>query len=365
MDLGSSSPLYEIEIWSQSGQRIDDISALCHNISYTITRNDAETLQFDIDVNEFERRCKDVLGGIDPKYLLQPYVSDIKVKRAGQYLFGSQVVMISYGNQDDTFTATVKCTGYLNLFKDRYVTASYTGMERVAIACAIINLTQSQTNGSLGVTLNSSQYSTGFTDSQRTYSMSNVKSSLQNLANISDYPFDFNFRYDKVFNTYSEIGADRSGDISFIYGGELGNVKSFSMDRDASQLFNKIYGIGSGIGDAALTSTAGDATSQLNYYLREEIAQFNSVVIQDTLDRNTATELAVHKDILSLPKITVVTPQLSGKWISVGDKINIRVNDHTWLDDINGKYRVEQMSVSVDDNDLETITYTVDDYGVV
>lgn len=377
MDFGGTQ-LYTFEAWNKTSL-VADITQLVTNVSYTITRNDAETLQFDVDLFKFESYCKDHLGGMDPHVVIQPYATDIKVKRNGVYLFGTQVVMPSFNLAGDSgntassdasgmsdYPVTIYCTGYLNFFKDRYITKTYTNMERVAIAIDIINTTQAQTNGSFGVTIGSTQFNTGFTDSERTYSLDNIKTKLQELANISDYPFDFGFSYDKVFSTYQHIGAVRD-DITFIYGGELSNVQAFSMDRDASQLYNKIYGIGFGFGSAALTNSPGtgiDTTSQLNYYLREEILQNNSVTVQATLDQNTNTELAVRKDLLELPKITVVTPQLNGKWINIGDIITFQVLTHTWLSEINGKYRTEQIQVSLDDNQNETIDYVLDNQGV-
>ena len=302
MDFAASS-VYGIELWSQTGTLIADISRLCSNIRYSMTRNDVETLQFDLDLFTFEAYCKNNLGSTDPKFLLQPYATDLKVKRAGTYLFGCQVVSLSFnltGDANSTassnasgmsqYPVTVSCSGYLNYFKDRYVTKTYTSVERVAIACDLITTTQATTNGSFGVTIASGQYSTAKTDAARTYTQDQVKLKLQELANASDYPFDFSFTWDKQFKTYAKIGAVR-GDIAFIYGGPLSNVQSFSMDRSASSLYNTVYGLGSGFGDAQLLSAQSDAASQANYYRREMLSQYPSVLEQATLDTNTKTDL--------------------------------------------------------------------------
>jgi hypothetical protein len=375
MDFGSSS-LYGIELWSQSGQMIADISRLCHNITYSMTRNDVETLQFDIDLFAFEQYCKTNLGNADPSVLLKPYATDIKFKRAGTYLFGCQVVSLSFNLAGDSsssgtstnsgvsdYPMTVSCTGYLNYFKDRYVTKTYTSNERVAIACDLITTTQATTNGSFGVTIPGGQYSTTKVDSQRTYALDQVKLKLQELANASDYPFDFAFTWDKKFQTYSKIGAIRS-DISYIYGGPLSNVQSFSMDRSASSLYNTVVGLGSGFGTAQLTSNQSDAASQLNYFRREEISQYNSVIEQATLDTNTLTDVAVHKDLLELPKITINSKQLPAAMLSVGDRIPLKVQAHPMLANINGTYRIEVIECRLDDNQFETFTLTLDNYGL-
>jgi hypothetical protein len=72
------------------------------------------------------------------------------------------------------------------------------------------------------------------------------------------------------------------------------------------------------------------------------------------------------KDILELPKITITGKELSGvPFLSVGDRIPLQVNDHTWLSSINGLYRIELMDVTIDENDFESsISLTFDSYGV-
>jgi hypothetical protein len=378
VDLGHSR-LYEIELWSQSGVRIADISALAFNRKYTMQRNEAELLTFDLDLFAFENYCLNALNGTDPQTLIKPYVTDVKVKRAGQYLFGAQVVDVSFSSTQDFRKAgetgggggattqdhvvTITATGYLNLLKDRYVTKTYAATERTAIATDLITTTQAQTNGSVGITNSGTQYATGLV-SDRTYALDNVKLKLQELAALSDSPFDFSFSPSKVFQTYSKIGARRQ-DINLIFGGPLGNVAGFTLDRSAINLFNKIYGIGSGFGAAQLTSTQVDGPSQLNYYLREVIDQFNSVVLQPTLDQNTITAVSISKDILELPVITITSKEIPANFLSVGDRIPLKVLNHPWLASINGLYRIEKMDVTIDENDFETsIILTFDSYGV-
>jgi hypothetical protein len=375
VDLGHSR-LYEIELWSQTGVLIADISALAKNKQFTMQRNEAETLTFELDLFAFEKYCLNALNGTDPQTLIKPYVTDVKVKRAGQYLFGAQVVDVNFQFAPDTSTpgssggvsapqylVNVTATGYLNLLKDRYVTKTYTATERTAIAADLITTTQAQTNGSVGISNSGSPYSTGAL-SDRTYQLDNVKLKLQELASLSDSPFDFNFTPTKVFQTYGKIGARRQ-DINLIFGGPLGNVAGFALDRSAINLFNKIYGIGSGFGTAQLTSTQVDTASQLNYYLRETIDQFNSVILQPTLDQNTITAVSLAKDILELPVITITGKELPATFLSVGDRIPLMVLNHPWLASINGLYRIEKMDVTIDENDFESaIVLTFDSYGV-
>jgi hypothetical protein len=370
MDFGKKR-LYEFEVWSATGSRIADISAYCFDRRYTRQRNEAETLTFSVNLFAFEAYCRDHLGGIDPSTIIAPYVTDIKVKRNGQYLFGAQVIDVSFdlknsgagnGVNPTDYRVTITCTGYLNLFKDRYVTKTYSGMEATSIASDLLTTTQAQTNGSVGVTIGSS-YATGITR-DRTYQRDNVKLKIQELTQLQDGNFDFDFTWDKQFRAYEQIGARRT-DIQFIYGGPLGNVAGFQLGRSAINLYNKVYGIGSGFGADQLQSTQVDTVSQLKYYVRENIVQFNSVILQPTLDQNTLGAVALSKDILELPKITVTGKEIRGTFLGVGDRIPLKVNDHPWLANIDGLYRIEKMDVTIDENDFESaIDLTFDSYGV-
>lgn len=372
MDFGNSRR-YEIELWSQTGVRIADISALCLDRKYTLQRNEAEVLTFSLNLFAFESYCQNNLGGTDPHTLLAPYVTDVKVKRAGQYIFGAQVVDLTFdlaqesgggaGATTSDYRVLVTCTGYLNLFKDRYVTKTYAATEATSIASDLLTTTQAQTNGSVGVTIGSSPYLTGV-NRDRTYQRDNVKLKIQELTTLIDGRFDFSFTWDKKFQTYGQIGAKRN-DLKLIYGGPLSNVAGFSLDRSGINLFNKIYGLGSGFGADQLQSTQADNASQLNYYVREQIQQFNSVTLQPTLDQNTTAAVTLAKDILELPVVTVTGNQLPATFLSVGDRIPLQVNNHTWLSNINGLYRIEQMEVTIDENDFESeIKLTFDNYGV-
>ncbi|WIE74479.1 hypothetical protein [Curtobacterium sp. MCSS17_007] len=375
MDLGQQR-VYEFELWTKDGQRIADISALAFNRQFTLTRNEAEQLTFSLDLFAFESYCANALGGADPKVLIAPYVTDVKVKRNGVYLFGTQVVDVSFNLQQDNsragsiggtgqnYIVTITATGYLNLLKDRYVTKTYTQTERTAIAADLIATTQAQPNGSVGMTIASNQYGTGKL-SDRTYQSDEVKSKIQELAQLSDSPFDFGFDYMKNFRTYSQIGARRL-DVNLIYGGALGNVAGFAMSRSALTLFNKIYGVGSGFGSDQLSSTKGDVISQVNYYVREKVVQFNSVVLQDTLDVNTQTEVDQAKDILELPVVTITGKEIpANAFLVPGDRVPLRVMDHKWLDNVNGLYRIEQVDVTIDENDFESaVQLTFDSFGV-
>ena len=369
MDLGSSR-VYELELWSTNGVRLGDISALARNKVFKLERNEAESLSFVVDLTDFENYCAQ--AGIDPRVVLSPYQTEIRVKRSGSYLFGTYVNSIVFNlpaagsaatNSMLRQDVTINSTGFLNYFKDRYVSKSYTQTDAVAIATDLITSTQAQTNGSVGVTIASSPYLTGKLR-DRTFQRDNVKTKIQELTQLVDGRFDFAFSADKVFSTYAMQGSVRT-DIALQFGGNGSNIASVYLERSALSLYNRVIGIGSGFGTDQLVSQQDDTVSQLNYKLREDIRQYNSVVLQATLDQNAAADLALRKDILEIPQISITTNELVGvPFLSVGDRVPISIVGHPWLVNINGQYRVERLICHIDDNDFESIELYFDNYAL-
>lgn len=350
--------VYEFELWSIQGKKVADISHLAKGRKYTLERNAAETLDFTLDLDKFEAFCKSI--NTHPRNVLAPYATDVKVKRNGKYIFGVQVIDCPITLGETSASIAVKCTGYLNLFKDRYVTKTYSQIDAAAIARDLIMETQAQPNGNVGVTLDATQYNTGVLR-DRTYTRDNVKDKAIALTNLIDGNFDIAISWDKKLRTYEQIGSVR-GDLEFTY---PGNIKSATIERTGTSIFNKIIGVGSGFGDDQILSIQNSIVSQKAYYLREKIEQFNSVVEQSTLDQNTLGKLDMYQEVLEIPKITVTGKELDLDYVGIGDRIPVVIGGHTFVDNVFGLYRVEKMDVTIDDNDFESdIALYFDNLGV-
>lgn len=322
-------------------------------------RNDAEQLQMSLDLQTYQDYCASI--GTNPTSILGPYQTDIKVKRNGEYLFGTHVGALEVVMGETASTINVRAFGYLNLLIDRYVTKTYIEQQMydaTEIAWDLINETQLQTNGDMGMTQG---LTTTTVVRERTYERQNVKDAIVNLTKLVSGNFDFDFSVDREFNVYSSIGSDRSAELEFIY---PGNIKEVSVPRNGVSLFNKIYGIGSGFGEEALVSTQGDNDSQLNYGVHERIALYNSVVLQDTLDQNTAGDLNLRKGLLEIPQMTVNGEDFDLNSYGIGDRVTVRIEDNLFLATVNGVYRIERIEVAVDENEAEDIKLFFDNYGV-
>lgn len=350
---------YEFELWI-NGVMVADISRLAQSRSYTIKRNNSEELQFTLDVTAFEAHC--VAAGRNPEATLVPYVTDVRVKRNGAYLFGTQVVDISYTFDEAGASMVVRCNGFLDLFRDRYITKFYpSSTESTEIARDMLEDTQ-VVYGDFYVENGPDQYNTGV-PRERNYIDQNIKDALMNLTDLIDGNFDFAFTHDRKFNTYQMQGSYRPNlKLTYPY-----NIKSITTPKTALNLYNYTIGLGSGFGEETIRSEGGtsqDTNSRLNYGTRMRIVSFNSVADQTVLDQNTAAENAKTKDLLILPKLTVSGEFLDLNTVWVGDRIPVEVQGHPSLP-LNDIYRIEQIAVQLDENDAEDIGLTVDNYGFV
>lgn len=348
---------YELELWI-NGSLVGDISELAKDRTFSLKRNDSEELTFNMDLTAFEAYCAEL--GKAPQELLEAYVTDIRVKRLGLYYFGVHVVELDPLLNAAGASLGVKATGFLDLFADRYVTKNYDGEERTDIARDLFVETQSgDATNDFGVIAGAQQYNTGITDTERDYIDQNVKDAEINLTQLQDGNYDFRFTYDRQFETYEQIGSDRPNNkFTFPY-----NIGSLSAPRSAIGLANYIIGLGSGIGEETLRSEQSDTISRGNYKTRQKILTFNSVSSQDILDNNTGAEVARRKDILQIPKLSLNNTLCDLGVIGVGDRVPVEVQGHPAIQ-IDGTYRIEQINVSLDDNDAEDITLLVDNFGL-
>lgn len=353
---------YELELWV-NGVQVGDISRLAKNRKFVLRRNASEDLSFSMDLNAFERYCES--AGREPLSTLEPYVTDIRVKRNGAYLFGVQVVELNYNLDVAGINMECRATGFLDLFKDRYITKTYSAEEATAIWRDAIATTQDgDPTNDFGVTAGPTQYTT-IVDRDRELVDQNVRDLLVNLPSLVDGNFDFKFNYDRSYEIFEQVGSNRPGNkYTYPY-----NISSANVPRSALNLYNYIIGLGSGFGEETLRSEyptnldAADPASRLNYKTRQKIVTFNSVVEQTTLDENTSAYLQRVKDILMLPSIKTNGEFCDLSVIGVGDRIPVEVQGHPAIP-LNDTYRIEQIECSLDDNDAENISLTIDNFGL-
>lgn len=189
------------------------------------------------------------------------------------------------------------------------------------------------------------------------YALQNVKDAIMELTALEDDNFDFEFTPDRVFNTYSRKGTDKV-DIEAVY---PGNVHSMTITRSAANLANKIQNIGSGIGDERLEVWANDNESRLKYGNRESVVTNNNVSQEEVLQAQAEGLLFDTSIPTDLPRVVIGDGSINPSNVQIGDCIIVKVdNNDTFLNTINGLYRVMEMQVQTDLENMETVTLTLE-----
>lgn len=348
---------YEVLVYSKDGNPMGNIFALCQNFQWTKTRNEAYACSFDLDLNQYEQYVEAIGFGDNPYNFMDTGRNDIRIKRNGQWLLGTNIVKFSYSNDDKSLKMTVNCTGYLNFYKTQYVDIAYNNTPQHLIMWGVIDQCNQKNGGDYGVTQGEHIGQTIYRN--RNQVRKEVKTFLQQMADVLG-GCDFEFTADKKFNTYDAIGTYRP-DMRLNY---PGNIAGFSFDRSIEKVANFIYGIGSGNGQDAVYAEAEDATSEDYLYRREKIATYNSVVEFDTLAQNIEALKHYSKDPIELPTITVEDGVLDLSSVGVGDTLPVEMSGSKQLAHINGFYRIESITCRVDLNGSETVDLTFDDLDV-
>lgn len=358
---------YTIELWSKSGVMLADFSGRATGRKITESRNYPGSIEFALDLNSFEKYCR--VSGVDPKQLLITNSTEVRVRRAGTYIAGGQLVYKNVSISAEGQAIECRVHGFLALFGKRrtgttpagFVSEVYTAAEgsaksRTDLAWALINASQQLVNGSFGVTRGLAGGSPTLYD--KSYSRTNIQDALLAMTTYKADPIDIEMTYNKVFNTYAQIGSDRP-DIIFEY---PGNIRALEAPDDGTDVTNEVTALGQGAADGTQKPAFGvDIASQLDYQLRQDILQSNG-----TDDSNGGiTEAAeAAKDAKSrpikIPAVTIngnVAPYVTD--YRVGDRIRVKINNHPLIDDINGIYRIEKRTITVDDNDNEIVKLEV------
>lgn len=348
---------YGIELVNSSGLLLADLTGRARNRQLVQSRNEAEDISWTVDLNELERYCR--LLHQDPTTILIPGSTEVRIKRRGTYLAGGQLTYVNPRISSSEQVIELRATGFLNLFNSRYtgttslgsVTESFAATQATSIAATLVTDTQTLTNGNFGVTIGALA-TVGVHD--RSYSRTNIKDALQNLTKVQTNAFDFEFTYDKVFNTYVSLGSSRP-EIIFEY---PNNIVELSVPNDATSIANQITALGQGFGEQAQTDVeVNNAGSQLTYRLRQNVIQTNGTDNSDNGITDAANaELAAWAFPYELPTLTVdgnVAPYVTD--YGIGDRVRVLIRNYQTLTHINGLYRVEKRTISIDDEDNESV----------
>ena len=135
---------YEVWDWHTKKYVADITNIIQGSVSISWTLNDVEQMSFTVDLVQLQKKCE--LMGVEINEVLTPYVHDIRVRRNGDYILGVQVVETNVNIESETPTIDVKCTGFLNLFKDQIISYVWAGYSYAELARRIIEYSQKGDN---------------------------------------------------------------------------------------------------------------------------------------------------------------------------------------------------------------------------
>ncbi len=360
----TSQSNYVFELWSPSGQQIADLSPYLRTRHFTVTRNRPEIVDLSFDLGQMESVAASL--GTTVRNLFGPGYNEIRIKRGQRYLIGSQVQFFYPSLNGDQRALQIRAVGFLELLKDRYLyptdgaTLTQTNQDIGQIMWNFINLTQSRTNGSFGFTLGAIQPSRTITDTWQPHA-TNIRDILIALTKRYD-SVDLSFTPDKIFNVSYPMGQDKT-ELRFSL---PGNIKDLRLPVDASQLATLVFARGSGNGsDQQLVPSwpAGSTSEQQTYRLREVVLDFPAVTIAQALQEKAREHHRKNNIPTVIPEITLdgnQEPFLGSYWI--GDRVpfSIDANQGSAFAALDGQsWRINEIDVTVDENDAETITLKV------
>lgn len=357
---------WEFEIWHKGVTRVAEIAHLMYGIHGRLTRNGVYQLDFNMDTQRFHDFCKSI--NEHPNSVLENLLTDIKIKRNGAYLYGVYLVEDPPNFNQNNSTMQLFCDGYLNLLQDRYVTppSPFVGVESTTLAWNLIDLTQDQDRGDLGITLGPQQYTTGVARDRSDYVDQNVKEGIINLTNLQNGNFDFEIDHLRRFNTYEALGDNRP-DIRIVYPADQRRgvgATSMGLTRTGQPMFNRIIAYGKGFGEEALRYVADDVASQLKYgMIKERKMIWNEISDLATLIDHAEGELAKQKEQLILPNFNVSGDHFDLNDIKLGSRIFVEQTKFAKYH-MNGMFRIEEIEFWLDENMAEDIKITVDNFGL-
>lgn len=366
---------YEVEL-RLDGELLGNIRSIAQSLTWSKqrTRVGVDSISFTVNDALLANWC--AMRGITVVDILRPLALDCRIIRNGVPVVGGFLAtMPAYSPKGTSADLQLKFDGYLNFLANVYLApaARQTGKMGDLIK-------QWVTEADMRAEAAGKAF--GFT-AGKISDLAEVQQTIENYSSIKDIitnrcdnttgagPFDFYFHPDR---TYDVIADNDFGDVidDYIiqYPTKLNGVSATSMSaKEITGFASTVIGIGGGeVSDeeseeTAIISTQTNSEAVTKYGYAETVLQESSISIQETLDRNVATELAGRSTMIWQPEAkligTQVAPVLTGKHkIWIGDTVTIQNSeDQTGM--ASGSLRVNSLQVDVAATGAETITPTL------
>ena len=335
---------YIVVIADLDGTPIDEVPA--KNLQMSYTHNAPGGITFHVPLKHEKSTAA----------LIAPGKREIVVWRNGIKVWGGYLWFVTATSGDANMT--VQGEGYFSRFRKRYVDDDlvYTNEDQLDIAWSLIDFTQGQTNGDLGITRDPGEVPSGVMRDRR-YPKEERQFIGEILEGFSELHngFDFNITPDKVWQAFY---PKRGGPTDHVF--ELGkNLGNIAVQHDAFGVATEITGLGEGEGNRKCIAVRFDATAQTEYGLLEDILSLPEVKHFANLDSRVREELRLRNHMRDHPQFSIIVhdaPEIFS--YNIGDEVRVRADDgYIQIDE---DYRIVSIVVQVGDSGKEIGTLVCD-----
>lgn len=316
------------------------------NRSVSVGLNQAGEANFELDLNDAKATESNLRVGRSQLYIY----------RSEELYFSGQIMIVERMLEQSTQAVRVKALGWLYLLSKRIFAIDaddeHTSEDAGAIAWGLINTTQSETYGSLGITQGTIETSNNLTI---TYTRQNVLEAIEELSQQAGIEFEVSAN--KIFNVFYPLrGSDKSNTVIFKYPGSIQSIRSVD---DATTIVNNENGLGKGVGSQETLAERDDVGSQSVFGLYQKISSYKNVDNVTTLGNMVEYDIALYK----APRLTLdiavhgntESPSLSD--YGIGDSVRIKTVTTNY--NFSQVFRIFEIHVSIDQNDKESIRLIV------
>lgn len=334
---------YKIEVRDNNGDVLGRFTTY-RNLEFNKRLNNYGSCSFDILANDTKASSLVALR----RY--QVFIYRVENGEETLVWAGEQAMREGKLNTQKTNWVTIHCYDWLEQLNHRYTAdeVTFTAEDAGQIAWSLIDTTQSDTDGDMGITEGTIEVTV---DRDRTYFNQNIMEAIINLANVIS-GFDFEINDQKIFNVYGVKGEDKSDSIILKYGK---NLTDCHIIDDFTQPGNRAIVLGEATGEDNLQRIErNDTDSQGNYGLREKLISEMDVSEIETLEDKGDAVLRKYATSLIQVDVDILKSSISVADFSLGDLISLKIQYGIY--NIDETYRVFESIVKYDTDNTETLT---------
>lgn len=246
---------------------------------------------------------------------------------------------------------TIHCFDWFEQLNSRFTADNvrYDQIDAGQIAWALIDTTQSQTNGDLGITEGTIE-ETQLRD--REYFNQNVMEAISNLANVLS-GFDFEITNNRVFNVYSLKGTDLTDSVVLEYGH---NVVACKVIEDFVAPANRAIVLGTPFDGTELERIERNNTvNQGIYKLREAVLSEMDVSDINTMqDKGDALLRKYEAPLLKIDLTILKSSRPKITEFSLGDLIRLIIKSGIY--NIDEEYRIFEWTIDIGNDTTQDIS---------